>query len=100
MPKKKEQVTIRFGKATATPSSRQRPFTAKVPMRTPQPRSPLHQYIADNADSGLTDQELIAQFQEYDCSHPTWEEVTTTATYIETRCTVCWKNQRKAKSNG
>lgn len=39
-----------------------------------RPRSPLAQYLFENADSGLPIRELVEQFQEYDCSHEWGDE--------------------------
>ena len=39
-----------------------------------RPRSPLAQYLHQEADSGLTIHELVEQFQEYDCSYDWGEE--------------------------
>jgi hypothetical protein len=90
---KKNPVYVRFGKAAQTPSARHKklpPHSARaVVMRTPQPRSALHKYIAENADSGLTEYELIEQFQEYDCDHTREYPVLTGAHKKVYRCEGC-----------
>lgn len=39
------------------------------PTKVPHGLSPLARYLSENEDSGLTVEELIEQFQEYDCEH-------------------------------
>lgn len=97
---KENPVYVRYGKAKTSPSARGTRLaahTAKVPMRTPGSRSPLHRYIAENADSGLSDHELIEQFQEYDCDHRYWDEISSTSRVVIRRCQTCWKIEKKVK---
>lgn len=74
----RNSLNVRYEKAKRTPSKRQqqRRITLEEfheswipPLKEPQGLSPLARYIYENQDSGLEVQELIEQFQEYDCSH-------------------------------
>lgn len=94
-----KKVRVSYGRATATPSQRTSPKPPRYEMRTPEPASPLHRYIAENEDSGLSLQELIEQFQEYDCSHPAWFPLGVTQEYVIEVCRVC-NLQRKVVKPG
>lgn len=55
----------------------------------------MARYIVENEDSGLTVQELIEQFQEYDCVHQEKSKVITGHKEIHT-CVECGMVEVKA----
>lgn len=70
MPSRK--VKVSYVKAGSSPGQRKRGEIHPAhlpPMKQPKGLSPLARYLEENRDSGLTTQELIEQFQEYDCTH-------------------------------
>ena len=77
---------VRYTKARTTPSKRVKErkqtleeFHASFipPLKTPKGLSRLAQYVIENEDSGLSTEELIEQFQEYDCYHSEKDRVIT-----------------------
>lgn len=90
----RNRVTSSYTKAT--PRSASAPVTA-VHLRVPLGLSPLATYLSENEDSGLSAQELIEQFQEYDCRHPQWEVLASSLTYLIRKCKACGKQERKFK---
>jgi hypothetical protein len=96
MPKRKISTT--YGKAATTPSRRKVIKPKPVEMRQPQAASPLHQYVQDNEESGLSVAELIQQFQEYDCEHREWEQISWSTSYLEFRCVGCRKIEKRKRT--
>lgn len=88
----RNRVTSSYTKAT--PRRLSAPV-ASVPLATPKGLSPLAKYLHENEDSGLTAQELIEQFQEYDCRHPEWDVLASSLTYLIRKCRSCGKQERK-----
>jgi hypothetical protein len=96
MPRRSNKVKVSYGKASATPSSRA-PKPVVVAMREPTPSTPMAQYIEDNKDSELTVQELIEQFQEYDCDHAAEFPVMTSAFKTVYLCESCRRLRKVEK---
>jgi hypothetical protein len=94
----RNRVKVSYRKVSATPSSRE-PKPVKIVMREPHPSSPLAKYIEDNKDSELSVQELIEQFQEYDCDHAKEFPVLTSAFKTVYRCEDCGR-VRKVEKDG
>lgn len=92
----RKNVQVTYGKASTTPSKRKR-ATYEIPTKTPQGLSSLAQYVEDNRETGISVQELIAQFQEYDCDHKETEIYSTTRDKVMTRCLECGLVQTKFK---
>lgn len=69
---KRNPVSTTYQKATRRNRSRSEEWAAQV--RLPQGLSPLAQYVESEMDSGIPVEELIWQFQEYDCEH-VWEKL-------------------------
>lgn len=92
MPRKKVKVT--FQKARPMGNRHARPVT--VEMRAPKGLSPLAQYIEENRESGLSLQELLEQFQEFDCEHKD-EAVITAPEYVIVHCTICGRAEKKER---
>lgn len=91
------RVKIQYTKAGRTPSKRPRKQKETLeefhesyipPLKSPHGLSPMARYLMENEDSGLTTQELIEQFQEYDCSHLEKSKVITGHKEITT-CVEC-----------
>jgi hypothetical protein len=87
-------VTRSYTKATPRPV---RAAVAPLALATPKGLSPLAKYLSDNEDSGLSTKELIEQFQEYDCSHPEWDVLASSLTYLIRKCKFCGKQEKKFK---
>jgi hypothetical protein len=110
MPRKKAQVI--YTKAGRTPSERPRPKDASevfnpisqatvdrawlTPSRKPKGLSPLAQYLAENEDSEVSIEELILQFQEYDCVHRE-QVIATTSLTVTISCFECGRVEKKWK---
>lgn len=90
----RNRVTHSYRKATPRAA---RPVQAAEPLRTPKGLSPLAKYLHENEGEGLSTKELIEQFQEYDCSHPDWEVLASSLTYLIRKCRSCGKQERKFK---
>ena len=95
--KAKKNVKVTYGKASSTPSTRL-PKPPRYEMRTPQAASSLHKYVQENEESGLPVSELIQQFQEYDCEHQEWEQISWTPRYVEYRCVSCSKVEKHKRT--
>jgi hypothetical protein len=92
MPRNKIKVSYR--KAAVTPSKRQREIATAHPsyipeLKQPKGLSPLAQYLKDNEGCGISANELITQFQEYDCEHPNEIEEARGPTKITYACPDC-----------
>ena len=94
VPLPRNRVTTSYRKVEKRPVSRP---VATQPLAVPKGLTPLAKYLTDNEDSGLTVQELIEQFQEYDCTHPKWEVLASSITYLIRRCEACHKQEKKFK---
>lgn len=95
---RKQKVTTTYQRAQKTPSKRRKPKQSAVLM--PRGLSPMAQYIEDNLGAGISVQELIAQFQEFDCEHTKTEIVASRAETITERCMECRRMQTKVRRGG
>jgi hypothetical protein len=75
----------------------QRRRQATASMNSPKELPALAQYLRDHENEGLTTQELIEQFQEYDCKHPEWDVLASSLTYLIHRCKYCGVQKKKFK---
>lgn len=58
--------------------------------------SPLARYVHENLADDLTIQELIEQFQEYDCEHR-WYELAISVDKVFTSCEICGLIKKRAR---
>lgn len=66
----RSKLEVRYQKARPRKKARRgRQAAPKPPPFLIRPRSPLAEYLFQEADSGLPVHELVEQFQEYDCVH-------------------------------
>ena len=64
----RKQVTVRYEKVKDRPRKKhRRSWVDEIPM--PSGLSPLARYVEENMGTGVSPQELVRQFQEYDCDH-------------------------------
>lgn len=63
----RNQVTVSYAKVKDRPRKKHRGWVDEIPM--PSGLSPLARYVEENMGEGVTPQELVRQFQEYDCDH-------------------------------
>lgn len=97
MPRRKPPVKVSYTKARTTPSERVK--REETESAKPQKKKhTLYSYIAENEESGLPVQELIHQFQEYDCDHKEEEVISATSKVQMLRCKSCRRirSQRRA----
>jgi uncharacterized SAM-dependent methyltransferase len=92
----RKTVQVSYQQASVTPSKRKR-VGYEIPTKNPKGLSPLAQYVEDNRDTGISVQELIAQYQEYDCEHKEMEIYSTTSEKVSSRCLECGLVQTKFK---
>jgi hypothetical protein len=60
--------------------------------------SPLAAYIEDNKDSGCTIEELILQFQEFDCEHEEEYAVAISLYTVIFCCDRCGRLEKQARA--
>jgi len=63
----RNKVTVSYAKVKSRPRKKHRRWVDEIPM--PSGLSPLARYVEENMAEGVSPQELIRQFQEYDCEH-------------------------------
>lgn len=85
----RKRVRTTYTQARSTPSTRAKPVTSSSQIKEPKGLSPLTAYIEENRDTGITVQELIEQFQEYDCEHTRIVKLAVTTEKVTTRCDDC-----------
>jgi hypothetical protein len=93
-------VKITYTRAKVTPSRRARQEIHPDHLPTtkePKGLSPLARYVIENEGAGLTAEELIQQFQEYDCEHREKSKIVTGHKEIFT-CEECGLVEVKVKN--
>jgi hypothetical protein len=97
----RSKVKVSYQPAQRTPSAADRVaefHKSYVPEpKIPRGLSPLTRYLEENADSGLSRQELVEQFREYDCGHPAMEVVASTSKQTIRICNDCGFSEKKFK---
>jgi hypothetical protein len=91
MPRRK--VTKSYQISTRTPSARKAPGGGDYipPMNKPKARSKLLDYVETRREDRpeASTQELIVEFQEEVCDHPSWRDVARSPEKTVRACTVC-----------
>lgn len=88
----KHQVTVRYERVEKRPRKKHRRWIDEIPM--PSGLSPLARYVEGNMGEGVTPQELVQQFQEYECTHSFFELAVSPNTIFD-YCTNCGQIKKK-----
>jgi hypothetical protein len=93
----RNQVTVSYERVEKKRPRKKHRWVDEIPM--PSGLSPLARYVEENMAEGVTPQELVQQFQEYDCVHHLIELAVGPSIILD-YCTHCGliekrKNRRK-----
>lgn len=94
MVRRKAKITVSYQRVKRRPRKKHPRWTDALPFVSRL--SPLARYVEENLEDGITVQELIHQFQEYDCKH-SWVELCVGTDHILDHCEICRKMKRKTR---
>jgi len=91
----RRNVKVSYRKVKQRPRKKHRRWTDAPPYESRL--SPLAKYVEENLEDGITVQELIQQFQEYDCEH-VWTELVVGTEWVMDSCEICRLIKRKNRN--